>query len=96
MKNIFRILLLFFTVSLFAQNSQRIFEKIDSKNNLTTITVNDGVYQLKFYNPEMVETAFIPLGQTLDKASHAIILSPENVKQHISDKGNGQKHFEFK
>ena len=88
MKNVFRILLLFFTVSLFAQNSQRIFEKIDSKNNLTTVTVNDGIYQLKFYNSDMVETAFIPLGETLDKASHAVILSPENVKQHISDKGN--------
>lgn len=81
-------MLLFVAVSVFAQNNQRIFQKIESKNNVTEITVSDGVYQLKFYHPEIVETAFIPKGQSLNKDSHAVILSPENVKQNLSDNGN--------
>lgn len=88
MRKGFQVLLLFFAVLLFAQNSQRKFQKIDFKNNLTEITVNDGVYQLKFFSPEMVETAFIPSGQTLTTVSHAVVAEPETVKQKISDKGN--------
>ena len=88
MKNALRILLFFFATQLFAQNSQRTFQKIEFKKNLTEITVNDGKYQLKFYSPEMVETAFIPSGQKLEEASHAVILSSKNTQQKLSDKGN--------
>lgn len=88
MKNFLQFLFLIITTTLFSQNSQRFFQKIEFKNNSTEISVNDGVYQLKFYSPEIVETAFIPKGQSLNEDSHAIILSPENVKQTISDKGN--------
>lgn len=88
MKNLFRFLLLFFATSLFAQNSQRFFQKIEFKNNTAEISVNDGLYQVKFYTPEMVETAFIPKNQTLTENSHAVILSPENVKTNFSDKEN--------
>ena len=54
MKNLFRFLLLFFATSLFAQNSQRFFQKIEFKNNTAEISVNDGLYQVKFYTPETV------------------------------------------
>lgn len=88
MKNVFKFLLLFFAASLFAQNNQRFFQKIEFKNNTAEISVNDGLYQIKFYTPEMVETAFIPKNQTLKEDSHAVVLSPENVKTNFSDKGN--------
>lgn len=88
MKTLFRFLLLFFAASLFAQNNQRFFQKIELKNNTAEISVNDGLYQIKFYTPEIVETAFIPKNQTLTEDSHAVILSPENVKQNVSNKGN--------
>ena len=54
MKNVFKFLLLFFAASLFAQNNQRFFQKIEFKNNTAEISVNDGLYQVKFYTPEMV------------------------------------------
>ena len=85
MKNLFRFLLLFLATNLFAQNSQRFFQKIEFKNNTAEISVNDGLYQVKFYTSEMVETAFIPKNQTLTEDSHAVILSPKSVKYNFRE-----------
>ena len=85
MKNVFKFLLLFFAASLFAQNNQRFFQKIEFKNNTAEISVNDGLYQVKFYTPEMVETAFTPKNQTLTENSHAVILSPKSVKYNFRE-----------
>ena len=85
MKHLFKFLLLFFAASLFAQNNQRFFQKIEFKNNTAEISVNDGLYQVKFYTPEMVETAFIPKNQTLTEKSHAVILSPKDVKYNFRE-----------
>ena len=85
MKHLFKFLLLFFAANLFAQNNQRFFQKIEFKNNTAEIYVNDGLYQVKFYTPEMVETAFIPKNQTLTENSHAVILSPKSVKYNFRE-----------
>lgn len=69
----------------FSQNSSRIFQKITHQKNSTEIMVTDGVYKIKFYTPEIVETAFIPTGQTLKTESHAVILQPADVRQNFSE-----------
>ncbi|WP_341220781.1 TIM-barrel domain-containing protein [Polaribacter atrinae] len=70
-------LLLFITALSFAQNSNRVFESATiQKDNLLKITVNDGVYQIQFYNSKIVETSFIPKGEKFTSNSHAVVLKP--------------------
>jgi alpha-glucosidase (family GH31 glycosyl hydrolase) len=69
------ILLLLVANSLFAQNSNRIFEEVSLVNRKQLeVKVNDGVYLIKFYSSEIVETTFIPSGQKHNTASHAVVL----------------------
>lgn len=44
------------------------------------IEVNDGFYQIKFYNPQVVETTFIPQGETFTVESHAVVASAEEME----------------
>ncbi|WP_282073819.1 TIM-barrel domain-containing protein [Polaribacter atrinae] len=70
-------LLLFITALSFAQNSNRVFESATiQKDNLLKITVNDGVFQIQFYNSKIVETSFIPKGEKFTSNSHAVVLKP--------------------
>jgi hypothetical protein len=67
MKNLFKFLLLFFAASLFAQNNQRFFQKIEFKNNTAEISVNDGLYQVNSIHARNGRNAFIPKIKHLQK-----------------------------
>ncbi|PQJ72576.1 TIM-barrel domain-containing protein [Polaribacter butkevichii] len=70
-------LLLFFTVFTFAQNSKRGFKKATFKDgNFLQVEVTDGSYRIQFYNSKIVETSFIPKGETFVANSHAVVLKP--------------------
>jgi len=70
-------LLLFITALSYAQNSKRVFESATfQKDNILIIAVNDGMYQIQFYNSKIVETSFIPKGETFTQNSHAVVLKP--------------------
>jgi oligosaccharide 4-alpha-D-glucosyltransferase len=72
--------LLILTVSVsFAQNSNRIFKKTQETENGLEIIVNDGRYTITFITEKIVETTFIPLNDTLQKESHAVILKAKEV-----------------
>ncbi len=60
MKHLFKFFVAFLGNQVFAQNNQRFFQKIEFKNNTAEISVNDGLYQVKFYTPEMVRNGFYP------------------------------------
>ncbi|HLA57073.1 MAG TPA: TIM-barrel domain-containing protein [Flavobacterium sp.] len=79
------ILLLLISTVAFAQNANRKFISHKQTGNNLEIMTSDGKYQLKFYNPEIVETSFIPTGQTFDSESHAVVLKPGNVKIKTSE-----------
>lgn len=66
-----------------AQNQQRIFEKFTEKEGRYFIEVNDGVYKIQFFTPEIVETTFVPKGEKFNLESHAVVLSPEEVPTKI-------------
>ena len=56
-----------------AQNPNRKFEGFENNADAFLIRVNDGHYEIKFYNDRIVETTFIPREDTLQPApSHAI------------------------
>lgn len=70
------LIVLFFANSLFAQNTNRNFEGASLINGeQLEVKVNDGIYLIKFYSSEIVETTFIPSGQEFNKESHAVVLS---------------------
>lgn len=52
-------------------------EFVDTKfnNNQLQINVSDGMYSIQFFSSEIIETTFIPTGETADtKKSHAVVL----------------------
>lgn len=63
-----------------AQNPQRELTGLTQDGNKITVTTNDGVYTILYYNENIVETTFIPKGQSFKKESHAVILEPEKVE----------------
>lgn len=78
MKLVKYFIILFLTCySVHAQNANRIFKSAKENNGVLSITVNDGTYHIKAYNDDIVETTFIPTGQTYDTESHAVVLQPQ-------------------
>ncbi|MEM6516133.1 MAG: TIM-barrel domain-containing protein [Bacteroidota bacterium] len=82
-----------FTVLLFfgfvcAQNPDRIYKSHKEEDGKFTVTTSDGQYIFQFYNPEILETTFIPIGQTNDNDSHAVVIKPAEVETTYSYVGN--------
>ena len=83
--NLFITILFLSSTILFAQNSKRVFEGIKNNDSKIEIKTNDGKYFIKAINEHIVETSFIPQGETFNKESHAVILHTENVKFYLSE-----------
>ncbi|HXJ99854.1 MAG TPA: TIM-barrel domain-containing protein [Gelidibacter sp.] len=83
MKKHLLIIFLFVLKLGFSQNTNRIFESIDYKNNILEIKVNDGIYKITPYNKYIVETTFIPNGEEVKNQSHAVILKPKPVSSEL-------------
>ncbi|WP_225035208.1 TIM-barrel domain-containing protein [Winogradskyella sp. SM1960] len=73
-KNIFLIISLLFTVSITAQNFERVFKNIEDKNTHFEINVNDGKYIISRYSSEIIETTFLPKKEVKNSNSHAVVL----------------------
>jgi len=69
---------------LIGQNADRVFENAYlHTDGFIEVMVNDGQYQIRYYNSEIVETTFIPTGETYKKKSHAIVLKPVKITKKI-------------
>ena len=62
------------------------FESFKQTHFATEIEVSDGTYHILFYNPEIVETSFVPNGEKLKPISHAVVLKPEEMKHRSKRK----------
>lgn len=82
-KNLSFIVSFLVSVVVHSQNNQRIFESVEDKSTHLEVVVNDGMYQIKPYASEIMETTFIPKGETKKTTSHAVILSPEKVNTKL-------------
>ena len=72
--------------TVFAQNSKRIFEKVEIlEDNTLKISVNDGIYKIVPYTNNIIETTFIPYGDNENKKSHAVILKPNNIETSFDE-----------
>ena len=85
-------LLIYFSFGIvFAQNPHRIFESIEIiENQSLEIKVNDGLYKIVPYTKNIVQTTFIPTGETEKKESHAVILKPKQIDVTFKEEVN---HF---
>ncbi|HEX8563638.1 MAG TPA: TIM-barrel domain-containing protein [Flavobacterium sp.] len=83
------LLLAFLLVSTFAsaQNSVRQYLNHSQNGNQIDIAVSDGSYRIVFYNSEIVETSFIPKGETYNAESHAVTLKPAALRLKSSKFG---------
>jgi oligosaccharide 4-alpha-D-glucosyltransferase len=66
------LLLLITSVSL-AQNANRKYKSHQWKDNYLKVSVSDGDYFFKMYSEKIIETSFVPKGQTLNSSSHTVI-----------------------
>jgi alpha-glucosidase (family GH31 glycosyl hydrolase) len=80
--------LLFISAEAFSQNDARIFKSVDYNLNRLLISVNDGNYEIMPYSESIIETTFIPNGQTNTKESHAIVLKPISTNSNFSEDEN--------
>jgi alpha-glucosidase (family GH31 glycosyl hydrolase) len=75
----------FVPAAAYAQNAERQFLGYHSAGATLHIDTSDGRYLIKPYAPNIVETTFVPRGQQLDTASHAVVLAPAPLAATVKD-----------
>jgi len=82
-----KVILIFLLVPIYAfsQNATRKFISHSQSGNQFNIETSDGKYRILFYTPEIVETSFIPKGETFNSESHAVVLEPSNPQIAFSE-----------
>ena len=73
------LLILFITTFSFAQNADRKFISKDLKKEGLEIKTSDGIYFIKFVSDKIVETSFVPKGQTNNLESQSVIKKDEEI-----------------
>ena len=74
------ILFLLFSSISFAQNANKKYISHSWKNTILEIKTSDGNYVVKPYSDKIIETSFLPNGETFNTVSHAVVMVPEKVK----------------
>jgi alpha-glucosidase (family GH31 glycosyl hydrolase) len=89
MKQSFPIIFAFLALSAAAQT--RTFTSLSKNGYQLDIAVSDGRYHIVFYNRDIVETSFIPAGETFNPESHAVVLAPGNFMPSIKENASSIK-----
>ncbi len=73
--------------SLFSQNSDRKFVSYEKTDKGIEVKTNDGKYIFTTYRPTVIQTTFIPTGETAEAKSHAVVQTPskEVLKSNDND-----------
>ena len=82
------IIISFLSLQLVAQNSKRVFYNIQEIDNIFKVEVNDGHYLIQFYDEYIVQTSFIPDGESFKHHSHAAILNPQALDIQFREQEN--------
>jgi alpha-glucosidase (family GH31 glycosyl hydrolase) len=72
----------------FGQQTDRKLESFTDNGNALTLIVDDGQYTVRPYSEKIVETTFVPKGETFNPQSHAVVLAPAAIKTSLKDAGN--------
>ncbi len=68
-----------------AQDADRTFLGYRNDNGTLDIATSDGRYLIRPYDANIVETSFVPRGETFDPASHAVVLKPGQAQATIRE-----------
>lgn len=71
----------------FAQNADRQLQGATPTQNTLELATSDGRYLIRPYSADVVETTFIPNGESIDATSHAVVLAPVSVGATFKDEG---------
>nr|WP_315260876.1 TIM-barrel domain-containing protein [uncultured Duganella sp.] len=72
--------------SALAQNADRKFDGVTQRDGHLEVRTSDGSYLIKPYSAGIIETTFVPTGESADPASHAVVLAPAAVKTSLRQK----------
>ncbi|WP_374360890.1 TIM-barrel domain-containing protein [Pseudoduganella danionis] len=78
--------------SALAQNAERKFESASQRDGVLEVRTSDGLYLIKPYTANMVETTFVPHGEAADPASHAVVLAPAGIKTTLASKAHSLEY----
>jgi oligosaccharide 4-alpha-D-glucosyltransferase len=92
MNKIYISLLLLLSTIAIAQNTGRKY--VSHKQNPLSLDINvsDGKYQIRFYTAGIVETSFIPTGETFNPESHAVVLAPNAITPNTKESASSIKY----
>ena len=62
-----------------AQNDDREYRGESKTDSGLEVQVSDGTYFIKYYTDNIVETTFLPTGETVLNSSHAVVLKPKTI-----------------
>jgi len=79
--------------SLNGQNVERTLIKLQKFESHIELQVNDGKYIIKPYNDKIIETSFIPLGESFNSYSHALVLLPADLETEIVESDGLTKYI---
>src|ERR1700761_2367154 len=68
-----------------AQNADRTIAGVAQRDGQLEIKTNDGTYLIKPYSSAIVETSFVPDGESFDPASHAVVMAPAAVPATLKE-----------
>lgn len=92
MKHKIKYLVLVFVASISiwanSQNTSRTFVSFNQIDNVLEIKTSDGIYKIKPYNINIVETTFIPNGEQFNPSSHAVVLKPDTKSYQLKESPN--------
>ncbi|MBV6324840.1 TIM-barrel domain-containing protein [Duganella violaceipulchra] len=71
-----------------AQNADRKFDSATRNGGQLEVHTSDGRYVIKPYSAGIVETTFVPNGEQIDPASHAVVLAPAAIRTTLTTKVN--------
>ena len=76
-----------FSASIVAQNADRKFKKVVENAGHVEVVTSDGSYIFKPYSNEIMETSFVPAGESFNLHSDAVVMKPAGVQMSVEKKG---------
>ncbi|WP_246136830.1 TIM-barrel domain-containing protein [Gillisia hiemivivida] len=74
-----------------AQNANRTFKSIQQNSDVVKVSTNDGTYRFQAFTPEILETSFIPSGETYTEDSYSVVLKPSEIAPTVTEEANSIK-----
>lgn len=89
MKNLTLLFTLFLSYQFaISQNTDRKYQSHNEENGIFSVVTSDGTYRFQFYSEAILETTFLPTGETMQLESHAVVMTPNEVETTYSYVGN--------